>query len=92
MIDSAGRVVIPKAMREAARLFPGTRGRFRVESGGVLIEPATPEPAPLPVTLERRGTMVVAVPRTPVPALSSEDVARTIDEVRKGYTDDQRDP
>ncbi len=90
-IDSAGRLVIPKAIREAARLRPGTRVRFRVESAGVLIEPESPEPAPLAVTLERRGTMVVAVPRIPVPVLSSEEVARTIDEIREGYTDDQRD-
>ena len=81
-IDSAGRVVIPKAVREAAGLRPGTRVGFRLESAGVLIEPA-----PLAVTLERRGGMVVAVSRTRVPVLSSEDVARTIDEIRERCTD-----
>lgn len=91
-IDSHGGLVIPKAFREAAGLRPGTRVRFRVEAAGLLIESASPEPAPLSVTLERRGTMVVAVPRTPVPVLSSEDVERTIDEIRERHTDAERDP
>ena len=85
-IDSAGRLVIPKKVREAAGLRPGTQVRFRVESEGVLIEPV-----PLAVTLERRGTMVVAVPRTPVPVMSSDDVARAIDEVRECFTDTKLD-
>ncbi len=85
-IDAAGRLVIPKRVREAARLRPGTQVRFRVESEGVLIEPA-----PLSVTFERRGTVVVAVPRTPVPVMSSGDVARAIDEVRESYTDTKLD-
>ena len=86
-IDSAGRVVIPKSVREAARLRPGTRVRFRVESVGVLIEAE-----PLAVSLERRGTVVVAVPRTPVPALSVDEVAKTIDEIRESLTAIDLDP
>ena len=85
-IDSVGRLVIPKKVREAAGLRPGTQVRFRVESEGVLIEPV-----PLAVTLERRGTMVVAVPRTPVPVMSSDDVARAIDQVRESFTDTKLD-
>ena len=86
-VDSAGRVVIPKAIREAAQLRPGTRVHFRLEPVGVLIEPE-----PLSVRFERRGTVVVAVPRTPVPALSAEEVAKTIDELREGRTDTHLDP
>ena len=85
-IDSAGRIVIPKAIREAARLRPGTRVRFRVEPAGVLVEPE-----PLSVTFERRGTVVVAVPQAPVPIMSSDDVAGAIDEVRESYTDTRLD-
>ena len=81
-IDSAGRIVIPKAIREAARLRPGTPVRFRLDSAGVLVEPE-----PLSVTFERRGTVVVAVPRTPVPVMSSDDVTRAMDEIRESYTD-----
>ena len=86
-IDSAGRLVIPKPIREAARLRPGTPVRFRLDSGAVLVEPE-----PLSVTFERRGTMVVAVPKTPVPTLSAEEVARRIDEIRDSYTDTDLDP
>ena len=85
-MDPAGRVVIPKAIREAAGLRPGTRVHFRVEPTGVLIEPE-----PLSVSFERRGTVVVAVPRTPVPALSVEEVAKAIDEIREGRTDTHPD-
>ena len=85
-IDAAGRLVIPKRVREAARLRPGTQVRFRVESEGVLIEPA-----PLSVTFERRGAVVVAVPRTPVPVMTSGDVAKAIDEVRESFTDSKLD-
>ena len=45
------------------------------------------EPEPLAVTFERRGTVVVAVPRTPVPVMSSDDVTRAMDEIRESYTD-----
>ncbi|MCY4430076.1 MAG: AbrB/MazE/SpoVT family DNA-binding domain-containing protein [Rhodospirillales bacterium] len=76
-IDSAGRLVIPKKVREAAGLHPGTQVRFRVESEGVLIEPA-----PLSVILERRGTMVVAVAPAGTPQMKESDVARTIEELR----------
>ena len=86
-IDSAGRVVIPKKVREAARLRPGTRVRFRVEAEGVRVEPES-----LSVTFERRGTMVVAVPETPVPTLSAEEVARTIDEIRESRAGADLDP
>ena len=85
-IDSAGRVVIPKPIREAVWPRPGTPVRSHLDSGGVLVEPA-----PLSVTFERRGTTVVAVPETPVPTLLSEDVTRAIDEVRESYTDTKLD-
>lgn len=76
-IDSAGRLVIPKAYRDAAQLAPGTRVRFRVEPDGLLIEPE-----PIAVDFERHGRVVVAVPRTAVATLSSEDVEKTIAEDR----------
>ena len=77
-IDKAGRLVVPKAIRDAAQLHPGTQVRFRLSGGCVQIEPA-----PLDVKLERRGSVTVAVPRgkTP-PPLTASDVAAVIDEVR----------
>ncbi len=85
-MDSAGRVVIPKSLRETAQLRPGTSVRFRLKSSGVLIEPA-----PLSVRFERRGTMVVANAGTPVPPLSSDDVTRAIAEIRENTTDTEPD-
>ena len=72
-IDKAGRVVVPKAVREAARLRPGTRIQFRVREGRIEIEPI-----PLDVVLEERGSAVVAVPRGERPLLTATEVEETI--------------
>jgi AbrB family looped-hinge helix DNA binding protein len=76
-IDRAGRLVVPKAVREACGLEPGSEVEIRAVEGRVEIEPA-----PLDVTLERRGRLVVAVPRKPAAKLSAREVERTLEEVR----------
>jgi len=38
-MDRAGRIVVPKPIREAANLRPGTEVEFRVQGGHVKIEP-----------------------------------------------------
>ena len=68
-IDKAGRLVVPKAIREAAQLEPGTRVRLRVVSGRVEIEPI-----PVSVAFEREGSFVVAVPRQDLPPLKASVV------------------
>ena len=79
-IDRAGRIVVPKAIREAAGLRPGTEVQFRVQGGHVEIEPV-----PLPVTLKQprlsggRG----ATGRNQ-PVLHAADVDRTIADLRNG--------
>ena len=78
-IDRAGRIVVPKEIREAAGLRPGTEVQFRVQGGHVEIEPV-----PLPVTLKRRGSLVVAVPQANQPAMRAADVDQTIAELRHG--------
>ena len=78
-IDRAGRIVVPKAIREAANLRPGTEVEFRVQGGHVEIEPV-----PLAVTLQRRGSLVVAVPQPDQPVMRASDVNRTIVELRNG--------
>jgi len=78
-IDKAGRLVVPKAVREASRLYPGTRVRFRVRNGRVEIEPV-----PLKVALERRGSTVVAVPREGRPVLTAAEVDETTASLRSG--------
>jgi AbrB family looped-hinge helix DNA binding protein len=44
-IDGAGRVVIPKALRDRAGLSPGTRVDFHFRDGSIEISPAASEPS-----------------------------------------------
>lgn len=78
-IDKAGRLVVPKAVRDATRLRPGTRVRFRVRDGRIEIEPV-----PLDVSLERHGSTVVAVPRRERPVLTASEVEETTAGLRSG--------
>lgn len=80
-MDDAGRIVIPKELRERAGLQPGAPLEARLEDGIIAIEPQ-----PTPVRLEKRGRFVVAVPLTPGPVLKSETVERTISELRDRST------
>ena len=78
-IDRAGRVVVPKPIREAANLRPGTEVEFRVQGGRVEIEPV-----PLTVSLQRRGSLVVAVPEADQPVMRAVDVDETLAQLRDG--------
>lgn len=68
-IDQAGRVVVPKAIREAVGLAPGTPLEIRVVGSHIELEPA-----PLPVQLKRRGKLLVAIPQQDISALTVEEV------------------
>lgn len=76
-IDRAGRLVIPKAIREAAQLHPGTRVRFRVLDSCVEIEPV-----PAEVTFRRSGTSLIAVAKSDGETLTTADVERTLAQSR----------
>lgn len=54
-IDAAGRIVIPKRIREAVGLVPGEELLVRVRDGRVEIEPA-----PRKVKIVKRGAVRVA--------------------------------
>ena len=71
-MDQAGRLVIPREIRREAALEPGTPLDVRWHDGIIEIEPQ-----PLPVTLERKGRLLVARPGTKVPALRTTIVERT---------------
>ena len=71
-MDRAGRLVIPKEIRREARLAPGVALEVRWRGGRIEIEPA-----PAAVRLQRRGRLLVAVPRKTTPALTSEAVEQT---------------
>jgi AbrB family looped-hinge helix DNA binding protein len=77
-IDRAGRIVVPKALREALGLTPGQPLDISVRDGRIEIEPV-----PTPMRLVRHGTRVVAVPDVDVPPLTAAMVRETLEHVRR---------
>jgi AbrB family looped-hinge helix DNA binding protein len=77
-IDAAGRIVVPKALRLALGLQPGQLLEIRAGDGRLEIEIAA-----TPVTLQKRGKGVVAVPETELPALTADQVRETLERVRR---------
>lgn len=75
-IDKAGRLVIPKEIREKAGIKPGMPLEIRVDDGVIEIEPAY-----TPVRLERRGRFLVAVPLEEGPPLPVDIVERMREEL-----------
>jgi AbrB family looped-hinge helix DNA binding protein len=77
-IDSAGRLVIPKEVRQQAQIRPGMPLEIRVQEGRIEIEPA-----PLNITITRRGRLAIAVPQQATPPLTSETVEDTRRRLRR---------
>jgi AbrB family looped-hinge helix DNA binding protein len=77
-IDSAGRLVLPKAVREEAGILPGMSLRVSVREGRIEIEPV-----PRQVQIVQKGLLRVAVPVEEGPALSLETVEQVRREVRE---------
>jgi AbrB family looped-hinge helix DNA binding protein len=71
-MDAAGRIVIPREIRREAGLQPDTPLDVRCRDGVIEIEPQ-----PLPVTLARRGRLLVARPTSQVEPLRTALVERT---------------
>lgn len=71
-IDQAGRLVIPVEIRREAAIEPGTPLDVRWHDGVIEIEPQ-----PLPVTLVRRGHLLVATAPTHAGTLRASEVERT---------------
>jgi len=77
-IDAAGRIVVPKAMRDALGLKPGQPLEIRVGEGRLEIEVAS-----TPMQLKKRGKGMVAVPSADLPPLTAEQVRETLERVRR---------
>jgi AbrB family looped-hinge helix DNA binding protein len=77
-IDAAGRVVIPKELRDRLGLQRGREVDIRECDGHIEIEPAA-----TPMSLVRRGTGPVAVPDEKLPPLTDEMVRDTLERVRR---------
>jgi AbrB family looped-hinge helix DNA binding protein len=77
-IDSTGRIVVPKPLRQALGLKPGQPLEIRAGDGRLEIEIA-----PTPMRLKKRGKGLVAVPDTSLPELTAEQVRDTLERVRR---------
>lgn len=77
-IDAAGRIAVPKALRQALGLKPGQPLDIRSVNGRLEIEIA-----PSPVNLRKRGKGVVAVPDAQLPLLTAEQVRDTLKRIRR---------
>ena len=77
-IDSAGRIVVPKSLREALGLKPGQPLEIRAGDGRLEIEIAA-----TPVKLKKRGKGLVAVPDANLPPLTADLVRETLERVRR---------
>jgi len=77
-IDSAGRIVIPKALRDRLGLGRGRAVEIRERDGRIEIEPAS-----TPMSLVKRSGGPVAVPSHGLPPLTDDMVRATIERTRR---------
>jgi AbrB family looped-hinge helix DNA binding protein len=77
-LDAAGRLVVPKSLRQALGLKPGQALEIRAGDGRLEIEIAS-----TPMRLKKRGKGVVAVPDAGLPALTADQVRDTLERVRR---------
>lgn len=77
-IDAAGRIVVPKSLRQALNLKPGQSLEIRAAGGRLEIEIAS-----TPMTLQKRGKDVVAIPDIELPTLTANEVRETLEQIRR---------
>ena len=77
-IDKAGRIVVPKTLRDELGLEGGTRLEIRLREGRLEIEPLV-----TPMRLVRRGKKLVAITEEPLPVLDAEDVRAVVESQRR---------
>jgi AbrB family looped-hinge helix DNA binding protein len=77
-MDGAGRIVIPKELRERLGLRAGSPIEVRVRDGRLELEPGA-----TPMRLMRRGRGLVAVPARKLPVLTTETVRETLEGIRR---------
>lgn len=82
-IDGAGRLVLPKPIRESAGLYAGAELDVSLLDGDVIELP----PAPRRILVEQRGHLFDATPLYPEPA--AEVAQATLDTLRRERLRDQ---
>jgi AbrB family looped-hinge helix DNA binding protein len=77
-IDAAGRLVVPKPLRDELGLESGTELELEARDGA--LEVSVPA---IPMRLERQGNRWMAVTDQPMPALTADEVRATLERVRR---------
>lgn len=77
-IDKAGRIVIPKAMRDELGWSGGSEVEISLVDGHVEVDVV-----PTPVRLVRRDGRLVAVADREMPPLTAEMVRETLEKIRR---------
>lgn len=78
-IDGAGRIVVPKSLRDEMHLTKGSVLEIRLREGRLELEPVA-----TPMRLERRGGGgLVAVADRQLPPQDADDVRRVVDSLRR---------
>jgi len=77
-IDAAGRIVVPKALRQALGLKPGQALELRLGDGRLEIEIV-----PTRMKLVQRGTVMVAMAEGELPPLTVAEVRETLERTRR---------
>jgi AbrB family looped-hinge helix DNA binding protein len=77
-IDRAGRIVVPKSLRDELHLEGGTALEIRVNNGRLEIEPL-----PTPMRLVRRGKGLVATTEKHLPPIDADDVRAVVESLRR---------
>lgn len=73
-IDRAGRLVVPKPLRDELKLEPGATLELRAREGCLELEPVT-----VPMRLVRRGKGLVATTDEPLPKIGADDVRAVLE-------------
>ncbi|HEV2953138.1 MAG TPA: AbrB/MazE/SpoVT family DNA-binding domain-containing protein [Candidatus Dormibacteraeota bacterium] len=77
-IDAAGRLVVPKSLRDALGVRPGQLLELEVRDGRLEIELIATG-----MRLETEGESTFAVPATPLPPLTAKQVRETLEQTRR---------
>jgi AbrB family looped-hinge helix DNA binding protein len=77
-IDAAGRIVVPKRLREELHFKPGQELELRAVDGRLEVEHR-----PTPIRLEEREGQLVAVTDREMPTLTAEMVRETLEQIRR---------
>lgn len=77
-IDAAGRIVVPKAVRDALGLGAGQELEITARDGRIEVDVP-----PVVMHLEERGGLLVAVPDEPLPVLTARQVREALERTRR---------